>query len=95
MWANHIRTHHEDGVLTARILSSDEGYRRITRPPTSDTPDQEWLAAIYNRILDRAPDPAGNAYYLRRLSVAGSTPATRFEIAMALERSLVGQGHDG
>lgn len=85
-WIGYLRTAHENAVPTATLLASQEGYDLHTSSATASGRDREWLAWAYNRILDRAPDPAGEAHYLRKLG-PGSTQATRLAVAMSLERS--------
>jgi hypothetical protein len=86
-WITYLRGAHANAVPTAALLASDEGYALHTTGPGVATRDQEWLTYAYNRILDRAPDPQGEAYYLGRLGAAGSTRATRNAVAMSLEHS--------
>jgi len=86
-WINHLRQAHANAVPIAALIASDEGYRLHTAAIDPVERDREWLAFAYNRILDRAPDPAGEAHYLRQFSAAGSTRAQRSAVAMSLEHS--------
>ena len=86
-WIRYLRSAHENAVPTAMLLSSAEGYARHTTATTAAERDVEWLTAAYNRILDRAPDPKGLAYYQRKLGPGASTQATRYAVAMSLEHS--------
>jgi hypothetical protein len=86
-WIRYLRAAHENAVPTAMLLSSAEGYARHTTATIAAERDVEWLTVAYNRILDRAPDPKGLAFYLRKLGPGASTQATRFTVAMSLEHS--------
>lgn len=86
-WIDYLRRAHENAVPTAALLASEEGYALHTTAGSTSERDREWLTYAYNRIVDRAPDPQGEAYYLARFGAGGSTTATRNAVAMSLERS--------
>jgi hypothetical protein len=82
-----IRARRANDAITARLIASDEGYERQVPGTTPAIDDAAWLEWAYARILDRAPDPQGAAYFLGRFSPSGSTQAQRYGVAMDLERS--------
>ena len=85
-----IRRYRGNARITALLLASEEGYQHLTADAAPTTPaerDAAWLEVAYNRILDRASDPGGRAYYSRRFSPGGSTEAERLSIANDLEFS--------
>ncbi|MFN8019539.1 MAG: DUF4214 domain-containing protein [Acidimicrobiales bacterium] len=82
-----LRARRENATLTAALISSAEAYAAHTSAGTVAERDREWLAFAYNRMLDRAPDANGQAFYLGYFSPAGSTREQRRTVAMGLERS--------
>ena len=80
-----IRRLQWDGQLIARLFSSDEFYDGLDAPPGAER-DEQWLTIGYNNILDRDPDPAGEAYYLGLMG-SPSTAASRNRVASILEKS--------
>lgn len=82
-----LRARHENATLTAALISSPEAYSAHTSAGTAEERDREWLAFAYNRILDRAPDANGEAFYLGYFPAGGSTVEQRRKVAMGLERS--------
>lgn len=82
-----LRAGHENATLTTELLSSDEGYGIHGTGATPAERDRAWLAYAYNRILDRAPDPLGESFYLGYFASSGSTAARRHLVAMGLEHS--------
>jgi hypothetical protein len=86
-YAASIRDNQGDARLLALLSSSDEYYNNKVTGATPQEKDQNWLNFAYNAILDRDPDPAGNAYFLGILGANGSTQATRHQVAIALEFS--------
>lgn len=86
-WVAHVRANHENAVPIATLLASDEWYRTRAGSGTPAERDGRFLDEAYARILDRAPDPGGRAFFLRRFGPGGSTERGRFEVAMVMERS--------
>lgn len=78
---------HENASLTAALLASPEAYALHGTGAEPVDQDRTWLAFAYDRILDRAPDAKGEAYYLGRFAATGSTPGQRARVAMSLEHS--------
>ncbi len=83
--AANIRAHRTDTALLSEYAASDEAYNHLM-VPTGQTRDQAWLTAEYNGVLDRAPDPAGEAYFNSILG-SPSTQVTRLKVAVAMEYS--------
>lgn len=79
-----IRARQADARLIARLFASDEFYDAFD--PGMEDKDEAWLAEGYRNILDRDPDPAGEAYFLGVLG-SPSTAETRLKVALALELS--------
>lgn len=70
--------------LTATLFGSGELYRAVGSSPDG------WVAALYQRSLGYAPDPAGAAYWKARAAALGrERAAVRFLGAAAARRSLV------
>ena len=82
-----LRARRENATLTASLIASAESYAAHTSAATPAERDGEWLAFAYARILDRAPDPNGEAFYLGYFSAGGSTRDQRRRVAMGLEHS--------
>ncbi len=82
-----LRARHANDALTAKLLASDEGYALHSEGATPLERDTSWLAWAYARILDRAPDPHGQAFFLGYFAPSGSTATQRAKVAMGLERS--------
>lgn len=82
-----LRSGHENATLTADLLASEEGYALHGTGATAGERDRAWLAFAYARILDRAPDPRGEAFFLGYFAPTGSTASRRHLVAMGLEHS--------
>jgi hypothetical protein len=58
-WVRIIRTHQMSvAEVASKFYVSDEYYLRSGGTPTT------WVTALYNQILNRAPEPAGLAYWV-------------------------------
>jgi hypothetical protein len=73
-WVNALRAGLTEKQLAASFLGSAEMFR------TSGSDPGPWLAAVYQEVLGRAPDPSGLAYFQQALSQGRS----RSEVALAI-----------
>jgi hypothetical protein len=82
-WVRHIRMHRENGVMNASLMASDEGFSRKVGELPFVEQDAAWVTWAYERILDRAPDPRGLAFYLGYFAPSGAPRAQRFKVAIS------------
>jgi len=68
--------------IKAGLADSPEFYASAGGTP------QAWIAELYRRVLNRAPDPQGEQYWLSYLQSQGNTESARNHVALAFFTSL-------
>jgi Domain of unknown function (DUF4214) len=76
-WAQNMEAGTRDEVVLSQILGSDEYFQK------SGGTNQDWLNQLYQDLLNRTPDQAGEASWLKVLGAG----ATRQQVASLVDSS--------
>jgi uncharacterized protein YjiK len=77
-WTNKLQASKAPDVLLANLFGSPEVLRR------ADGTSEGYVTYLYGRVLDRAPDPSGLAYWAGKIDLAADPAAVRRQVARSV-----------
>jgi hypothetical protein len=78
-WTSQMQQGLSDEQLEAAFIGSPEYYQH------SGGTDKAWVDAMYQNLLGRAPDAAGEAYWVGQLAAGASRSSVAYGFAASLE----------